>query len=58
MQKIVFPYHGESSEETDVKIFCRLLTAMQMSSVNREKTSLAKARPTEEDAQLFQLMIH
>lgn len=58
MQKIIFPYHGESSEETDVKIFCRLLTAMQMSNVNSEKTGLAEAGPTEEDARLFQLMTH
>lgn len=58
MQKIIFPYHGESSEKMDVKIFCKMITAMQMSNFNSERTSLAEAPPAEEDAELLQLITH
>lgn len=61
MQKIIFPYHGESNEKMDVKIFCKMLPAMQINSINSERTSLAEyaeASPTDEDTQLLQLMTH
>lgn len=58
MQKIIFPYHGESSEKMDVKIFCKMITAMQMSGFNSERTSLADAYPAEEGTQLLQPITH
>ena len=61
MQKIIFPYHEESNEEMDVKIFYKMLTAMQMNNISSERASLAEyadASPTNEDTQLLEFMTH
>lgn len=45
----------------DVKIFHKMLPAMQMNSVKNERASLAeyaKASPGEDDTQLLQLTTH
>lgn len=45
----------------DMKIFHKMLPAMQMNSVKNERASLAeyaKASPGEDDTQLLQLMTH
>ena len=45
----------------DVKIFCKMLTAVPMNSNNSKRVSQAdhtEASPTDEDTQLHQLMTH
>lgn len=59
MQRIIFPNHRESSEKMDVKILCKMLTAMQMNSSKTKAANLGDdAEATFAERQFLQLMTH
>lgn len=58
MQKIIFPYRGESSEKMDVQTLCKMLTAMQMNSSKCKRASLGDCKGQIYKDLVLSLMTH